>query len=239
MASLLLRRVVGAVSALFLATGAVTALALPAQAEDGYQYWNYFHLEKSAWAFSEVGPSDYKPKDGDVEGLRYGTSTVSKGIEPRADLAKVNFDTVCADTDAAEGEKRVAVVLDFGTEKGNGAPPEPRAECAALPQDASTKQALDQVADLRLKGAMLCAVDGYPASGCGVPVKNATVPANEESVPFALPSDSGDKAGTSDSATSQAQAQDRSGLWTTVGLAALVVLIAAGALVLSRRNKVA
>ncbi|HLN78346.1 MAG TPA: SCO2322 family protein [Nocardioidaceae bacterium] len=235
---MLIRRIVGVLSALFLATGAATAVALPAHAEDGYQYWNYFHLEKNAWAFSKVGPGDYKPQDGAVEGFRYGTSTTTQGIEPRADLNKVNFDTVCDGTDAGTGEKRVAVVLDFGDEMGNGTPPEPRADCAVVPQDASTQQILQGVAQVRLKTGMTCALDGYPPSGCGVPVKDAKVPANEQPVAFALPHDESGKTRTSNAAVTS-EPRDNTNLWTALGLGALVVLIAVAALVMSRRNKVA
>jgi len=234
LATLLTRRVVGAVSSLLLATVALTGLAGPAHAEEGYQYWNYFHLENDAWAFSEVGPADYQPEDGDVEGFRYGTSTVAQGIEPRADLAEVNFDSVCADTDAADGEKRVAVLIDYGTDEGQGTPPEPRAECAAVAQDASSQQVLGEVSDVRVESGMTCALDGYPATGCGVPVKDADVPTNEEPVAFALPSDAPD--GTSDAAVTS-EGDDVP--WVLVGLGALVVLIAAGALLMSRRNKAA
>jgi hypothetical protein len=234
LATLLPRRVVGAVSSLLVATAAVAGLAGPAQAEDGFQYWNYFHLENDAWAFSEVGPEEYQPEDGAVEGFRYGTSTVSQGIEPRADLDEVGFDTVCADTAAAEGEKRVAVLVDYGVDEGDGAPPEPRAECAVVADGASSQQVLDEVADVRVEGGMTCALDGYPATGCGVPVKDADVQAEEETVAFALPSDGG--AGTSDAA---AESESSETPWGLVGLGTLVVLIAGGAFAMSRRSKTA
>jgi hypothetical protein len=238
LAALLIRRIVGVLSALFLAAGAATAVALPAHADDGYQYWNYFHLEKNAWAFSKVGAGDYKPEDGDVEGFRYGTSTTAQGLEPRADLKKVNFDTVCEGTDAGAGEKRVAVVLDFGEDLGNGPPPKPRADCAVVPQGASTQQILQEVAQVRVETGMTCALDGYPPSGCGVPVKDAKVPANEQSVAFAIPHDESGKTGTSKAAVTS-EPRDNTNLWTALGLGALVVLIAVAALVMSRRNKVA
>jgi len=237
LATLTVRRIVGVISSLLLATVALAGLAGPAQAEEGFQYWNYFHLENDAWAFSEVGPAEYQPEDGSVEGFRFGTSTVSQGIEPRADLAEVNFDSVCADSDAAEGEKRVAVVLDYGTEeKDQGAPPEPRAECAVVAQDASTQQVLEEVSDVRVESGMTCALDGYPASGCGVPVKDADVPTDEEPVAFALPSDDGGENGTSDAAVTS-EGDDMP--WVLVGLGALVVLIAVATLLMSRRNKAA
>jgi hypothetical protein len=228
------RRVVGIASSLLVAAATVVGLAAPAQADEGFQYWNYFHLEDGAWAFSQVGPADFTPEDGAVEGFRYGTSTVAQGIEPRADLQEVGFDTVCADTEAAEGEKRVAVVVDYGVDEGNGTPPEPRAECAVVAEDASSQKVLDEVAEVRVESGMTCALDGYPATGCGVPVKDAEVPAQEETVAFALPSDGGDDAGTSDAA---ADSEESEVPWGLVGLGALVVLIAAGAFAMSRRSR--
>jgi hypothetical protein len=233
--TLLPRRVVGAIITFFLTLVSVSAFAAPAQAEDGYQYWNYFHLEGETWAFSEVGPADYQPEDGDVEGFRYGTSTTSQGIEPRADLAEVNFDTICADTEAADGEKRVGVVLDYGVELGSGAPPEPRAECAVVPADASTQDILGEVTEPRVESGMTCALDGYPASGCGEPVKDAEVPAEEEPVAFALASDGAEDSGTTDAAADEAE--DGTPLGPVVIVALVVVLIAVAALLLSRRNK--
>ena len=230
MASLIHRRIAGAVSAVLLGTVAVTATAAPAQAEDGYQYWNYFHLADGAWAFAEEGPADYTPEDGDVEGYRYGTSTVSQGIEPRADLAEVNFDTICADTTAGDGEKRVGLVLDYGTETDQGEAPDPRTACAVVPENATTMQILQGNAELRLDSGMTCGIDGYPASGCGVPVKNATIASDEQPVSFALPE-------SGESAEAAAEAEDDDSLvWPLTGAAALVVLLGGGALLLNRRR---
>lgn len=227
------RRIAGTLISVLVAVSATVGLAGPAQAEDGFQYWNYFHLENGKWAFSQVGPADYQPKDGDVEGFRFGTSTVSKGIEPRADLQEVGFDSVCADAEAADGEKRVAVLIDYGIEDGAGTPPDPRAECAVVAQDASTQQVLGEVAEVRVEKAMTCALDGYPATGCGVPVADAEVPTDEQPVAFAVPGDDADAA--SDSATGE----DGSLVWPLAGVAALVVLIAGAGYALSRRRKAA
>lgn len=232
MASLIPRRIAGAVSALVLGTVAATATAAPAHAEDGYQYWNYFHLVDGAWAFAEEGPADYTPEDGDVEGYRYGTSTVSQGIEPRADLDEVNFEAICGDTTAADGEKRVGLVLDYGSETDQGEVPDPRAECAVVAQDATTMQILQGSAELRLDSGMTCGIDGYPASGCGVPVKDATIPSEEEPVAFALP-DTGEVEATA----TEADGEDEDSLvWPLAGAAALVVLVGGGALLLNRRR---
>jgi hypothetical protein len=236
LASTLPRRIAGTISSLLLAAFAVAALAGPAHAEDGYRYWHYFHLEGNTWTFSEVGAAEHRPEDGAVEGFRFGTSTMAQPIEPRADLDEVSFDTVCADTDAADGEKRVAVVVDYGTDEGQGTPPEPRAACVAAASDASTQQILGQVADVRVEGGMTCALDGYPASGCGDPVANADVPTDEEPVAFALAADS-DSDSDSD-ATSGASDDSAVSPWLLV-LAALVVILVVAAVVTARRRKAA
>jgi hypothetical protein len=221
-----LRRVVGALTCLLVGVAAAVGLAGPAHAEDGYRYWNYSHLEDGSWAFSQVGPAEHQPKDGAVEGFRFGTSTVSQGLEPRADLDEVTFDAVCAGTEAGADQKRVAVLIDYGTEQDAGAPPQPRAACAAVEAGATTQQILQQVAEVRQDSGMTCGIDGYPATGCGEPVPNATVATDEEPVAF--------------TGTAQQDATSQSGLpWTLVAVAVLVVLLATAALLLARRKRAA
>ena len=236
MATTPLRRVVGALTALLVAVLGTVGLAGPASAEEGYKYWNYFHLTDGAWAFSQTGPSGATPEDGAVEGWRYGTSTTSQGIMPRADLSEVTFETVCADEQAADGEKRVAVLIDYGIEDQTA--PAPRAACAVVPADANGQQVIESVADVRVQDGMTCALDGYPASGCGEPVGDAQVPASEEPVAFDLPA-SGNGSGDAAAAASDS-AQDDSGsglLWPLVGVAAVAVLIAVAAVVMNRRRQ--
>ena len=165
--------------------------AAPAAAEDGFRYWSYFHLNGDEFVFAQTGPGDFTPEDGDVEGWRFGTSTQSQAIWPRVDLEQVDFESVCGDAQAAEDEKRVAVLIDFGTtaDAPDGAEvPEPVAECAVVPADANGQQTLQAVADVRADGAMVCGIDGYPAKGCGEAIKDAQVPTDEQPVEFALAS---------------------------------------------------
>jgi hypothetical protein len=237
-ATALPRRTVGVLCSLLLAALTVVGLSGPADAEDGYQYWNYFHLENGSWAFSQVGPADYTPKDGTVEAFRYGTSTPSQGIEPRVDLEQVNFETICAGQEAAQDEKRVALVLDFGVEEDAGTPPEPRAECAVVDRSATTQQIVGEVAEVRIESSMLCAIDGYPATGCGAPVKNAEIPAEEEPVAFGLPA-AAEETEAAAGDTEPAAAEDDGNTWLLVGLAVLVVVLAAVAFVMSRRKRTA
>jgi hypothetical protein len=212
----------------------VAGTAGSASAEDGYRYWNYSHLEGDTFAFAQTGPGDTTPKDGTVEGWRYGTSTTSQGVFPRADLTRVDFDTVCEGAEAADGQKRVAVLIDFGTEAdADGAEiPDPRGECAVVPNGATGQQVLESVVDIRAEKGMICALDGYPAQGCGDPVGDAQVSADEQTVAFTLPASADDTEPVADST------EDEGGLnWVLIGALALVVVLAAVAVPLYRRNR--
>ncbi|TXL57896.1 SCO2322 family protein [Aeromicrobium terrae] len=221
------RRAVGALLALLLAGLTLIVTAGPSAAEDGYRYWNYSHLEKGEMVFAQTGPGQFVPKDGAVEGWRFGTSTVSQGIAPRADLTKVTFAKACAGEKKSATTKRVAILIDYGTKADADGADVPKAEaaCAVVPTKATGTQALESVVKLRTDKEQICALDGFPASGCGVPVKDATIPADEQAVTFALPSS--DTADSDDSDTP----------WTLIGVAAAVIVLGGLAVPLYRRNR--
>lgn len=221
----LLHRTVGALFSLLLAAVATTALAAPAHGEDGFRYWMYFHLQDAAWTFAETGPAGHTPEDGDVEGFRFGVSTPEAGVEPRADLSEVSFDTVCAGSEAGDGQKRVALVLDYGDLDEDA--PEPRADCAVVDEGASTQDVLQQVAQARIEGGMSCAFDGYPAAGCGEPVPDADIPTDEEPVAFALPA----------SAEDDGAAEGSSTVTALVVIGAILAVLAMLALVINQRRR--
>ncbi|MDR3083742.1 MAG: hypothetical protein LBV60_22975, partial [Streptomyces sp.] len=116
-----------------------------------------------------------RPADGDVQGFRFAISENSqKAVKPRGDA---DFATICAKTPARDGEKRVALVLDFGTTADAPAgerAPAPRTVCARVPENATTADALAAVAPpLRYDtNALLCAIAGYPQKGCGEQVRD-------------------------------------------------------------------
>ncbi len=228
------RATLGALVAVLASVFLVAGTAGSASAEDGYRYWNYSHLDGDTFAFADTGPGDATPKDGATEGWRYGTSTVSQGVFPRADLTEVSFDAVCGDAKATDAEKRVAVLVDYGTEAdADGAQvPDPRAECAVVPADATGQQVLASVVDIRSEKNMICALDGYPAKGCGEPVGDATVSADEQAVAFTLPASAEDTQAAPDTT------EDEGGVnWALIGALALVVVLAAVAVPLYRRNR--
>ncbi|MFC8402230.1 SCO2322 family protein [Streptomyces griseoincarnatus] len=193
----------------------------------GYRYWSFWERDGSAWTYATVGPSLSRPADGDVQGFRFSVS------EDSGDAAKprgtADFDTICAKTPAEDGTKRVALVIDFGTpaDAPSGAkPPAGRTACAQVAEDATTAEALASAAEpLRYdSNALLCAIAGYPAKGCGEQVATG----GKESA----------SAGAAETAE-EASAQDDGGSGPSVGLiagGAVVVVLGAAAVWQVRRR---
>ncbi|MFD5651752.1 SCO2322 family protein [Streptomyces sp. NPDC127039] len=159
------RRIVPLLLAAFLLIGT----AGQAQAA-GYRYWSFWDRDGAKWVYATQGPSTAHPSDGDVQGFRFAVSENSgDAAQPRG---TADFASICAKTPAEDGTKRVALVLDFGTAPdapSGETPPAPRTACAQISPDATTADALAAVAGpLRYNtNALLCAIAGYPKSGCG------------------------------------------------------------------------
>ncbi|MFB8024789.1 SCO2322 family protein [Streptomyces sp. NPDC056465] len=166
-----MRRPLGT-AALLLLVGAVLAVLGAGNAQAaGYRYWSFWEGDGGkGWTYATQGPSVVRPDDGAVQGFRFSVSEDSQdSAQPRR---APDFGAVCADTPAKDGRKRVALVVDPGTaaDAPDGEkPPALRTACAQVAPDASTAEALASVAKpLRYDGsAMLCAISGYPRSGCG------------------------------------------------------------------------
>jgi len=143
----------------------------------GYRYWSFWDLTGGKWTYATQGPSTARPSDGDVQGFRFAISEDSQhAVQPRGNR---NFASICAKTPAQQGKKRVALVIDFGTPAdapSGETPPTPRTACASVLPDATTAEALASVAKpLRYDtNALLCAIAGYPQTGCGDQVTKPT-----------------------------------------------------------------
>ncbi|WP_376770653.1 SCO2322 family protein [Streptomyces physcomitrii] len=211
------------VAAVLTAVLAVLLAAAPAGAA-GYRYWSFWEREDNAWRYASQGPSLTRPADGSVQGFRFSVSEDSKdAAKPRGEAG---FGTVCADTPAEKGRKRLALVLDFGTPAdapGRESPPRPRTVCARVPADATTAEALAAVArPLRYDSkALLCAIAGYPKSGCGEQVSGEA-----EHEPGTR-GETGDGSGDEDGGPS----------FGLIGGGALVVLVAVAAGVQAKRRR--
>ena len=218
-----LRRSLTALLTSLLLAGVVPVAAASAYADTGYRYWGYFHwAEADGWQFATKGPADYTPEDGSVEGWRFALNVGKTAREPRTDG---NFSSICADTAAEDGQKRVAVVIDYGLPEDapeGDEPPAPRGACAVVPTDANGAQVLQAVADVRLEKGLTCGIDGYPAGECAAEVKNASVPEQDEPVELQLPGAEADADGDFP--------------WAPVGVAVLALAIGAAAALTQRRR---
>ncbi|MET7856470.1 SCO2322 family protein [Streptomyces sp. NPDC005318] len=180
-----------AATALLLVLGvALTVLGAGTAHAAGYRYWSFWEGRGTAWAYATQGPSLIRPDDGAVQGFRFSVSEDSQdSAKPRR---APGFAEICADTPAQDGTKRVALVIDPGTaaDAPDGeTPPALRTACARVAEDASTAEALASVAKpLRYdSNALLCAISGYPASGCGEQISGSG-DAGRTSQPPASPS---------------------------------------------------
>ncbi|MEU5362655.1 SCO2322 family protein [Streptomyces sp. NPDC005925] len=212
--------------AVFLAAFVLCAGTGAGQAQAaGYRYWSFWDRDGDQWAYATQGPATARPADGDVQGFRFAVSENSgAAARPRGEAG---FATICASTPERDGRKRVALVIDFGTgadAPSSQTPPRPRTACASLSRDATTADALAAVAKpLRYDtNALLCAIDGYPATGCGEQVAGERDKGGEGA------EDSGE------------QAQPGSDGGPSLGLAAggtAVALLAAAAVLQARRRR--
>ncbi|MFF5145232.1 SCO2322 family protein [Streptomyces sp. NPDC013157] len=155
---------------LLLAALTLCATAAGPAAATGYRYWSFWERAGAHWTYATQGPSTAQPADGSVEGFRFAVSEDSADAsQPRG---TADFGTICADTPAVAGRKRVGLVVDFGTTgdaPSGERPPARRTACAVVSEDATTAEALATVAKpLRYDtNALLCAIGGYPSRGCG------------------------------------------------------------------------
>jgi hypothetical protein len=163
---------------LLLAVLVLTGAVGQAQAA-GYRYWSFWERDGNQWTYATQGPSTARPSDGDVQGFRFAISEdAADATTPRGPL---DFGTICANTPAQDGKKRIALVIDFGTPAdapSGETPPAPRTTCALTAPDATTAEALASAAKpLRYNtNALLCSISGYPKTGCGEAVPTEKKP---------------------------------------------------------------
>ncbi|MFI9490682.1 SCO2322 family protein [Streptomyces halstedii] len=226
-----MRRPRGTAVLLLLVAAALTVLGAGSAQAAGYRYWSFWEGGTgTTWTYATQGPSLARPDDGSVQGFRFAVSEDSQdAARPRR---APDFAAICAGTPAQDGRKRVALVIDAGTaaDAPDGeAPPAPRTACARVAPDASTAQALASVAKpLRYdSSAMLCAISGYPRSGCGEQVSGDTG-AGKSTAP----------AGSPDASPSAARSGDGGGGPSAGVLAGgLAVLVLGAAAVLRARRR--
>jgi hypothetical protein len=214
-----------------------------AQAENGYRFWGYYQWSGSQWAFAQKGSDVVVPADGAVEGWRYAVG----GAKPRVPRAAGDFNAICGPTAAETGKKRVALVIDPGTPTDSAtgaAPPPATGTCVVTDQKATGAKILAAVAKVRIEKGLTCGIAGYPASGCGDPVKDIKVPATDAPIKLQIGAPVGSAttptptaAPTTQTTQAAASTNDSGAPWGGIVIAAVVVVaLAGGGFALSRRR---
>ena len=209
-------------------------VATTAQAEDGYRFWGYYQWSKGQWAFSQKGADAFVPADGAVEGWRFAVA----GAKPRVPRAAGDFEAICGQTPAETGKKRVALVVDPGTPQDalSGETPGPATgTCVVTDPKANGAKILAAVAPVRIEKGLTCGIAGYPAKGCGDPVKAIKVPATDAAVTLQIGAPVGSTAAKPSPVA--ASESDSGTPWPGIIIAAVVVVVlAGGGLLLGRRR---
>ncbi|MFF7077666.1 SCO2322 family protein [Streptomyces lavendulae] len=214
----------------------LTLIAASPALAAGYRYWSFWDGAGGTWAYATQGPSTARPADGTVLGFRFSVSkdAAAEAARPRA---AADFEAVCAGTAAADGKKRVALVLDFGVPEdapGGERPPQdaPRTACAQVAPEATAAEALASVAKpLRYNGAaLLCGISGYPHTGCGEPIADPEPGA-------AAPSASGSAPVSASGSASAPAGSGGPSAGLVAGIAAVVAVAAAGVWQSRRRGR--
>lgn len=213
--------------ALIAASIVGVAVASPAAADESYRYWSYWNIADGAWVLADAGPADKTPADGTVEGWRFSINGISNTDLPRY---SPDFGSVCADTPAQDGRKRVALIVDPGeaSDAPEGeTPPGPWARCVVAEPSATGYDILRAAATVRMQDGLTCDINGYPSTECAAAV---ATPADEpQPAPTPSLSLAAAPAPTGDAASG-------SPLAIALG-AAVVVVIAGAAVVLMRRRR--
>ena len=202
-----------------------------------YKYWAYYTVTDGEFVYASTGPAETNPADGSIEAYRFAApADFNKPNYPRADLEELTFDALCGESTAATGEKRVAVLVDYGVAQDavdEQETPEPVAGCAVVAEDATGIQVLQAVVDdVRVEntssGPAVCGIGGYPATGCFKNTAEVGTPADGEPVEFAI-------AGADEPEQEDDDDSSNAGLW--IGLGAVLLLIVGGGVFLQTRKK--
>ena len=156
--------------------------AVPAEAVSSFRYWSYWHVAThgSSWTYAGTGPAGYRVDDGAVEGWRFVVAVPNPSAPPPRTGAGSAFDAICGSTARPAGKDRVALVVDFGTAKD--APPHEtrpggvRGTCVVVDDRSTGLEVLAQAGydPRRDSSGLVCGLSGFPASECGVVVKQTS-----------------------------------------------------------------
>jgi len=154
--------------------------AAPAQASSSYRYWSYWKSVDSTWQFANEGAGTYRPKDGSVQGWRFAISEGANS-STRPPRSKATFERICQGVQAEPAQRRVGLVIDYGTsaDAPSGEQPPSLVSACVVIADGQTSIQVMSAAKLAFRASttgFICGISGYPRNECGVVIAN---PANK------------------------------------------------------------
>ncbi|MCH9814993.1 MAG: hypothetical protein K0U64_00895 [Actinomycetia bacterium] len=165
----------------FAVFGLMVSLGGSAKAES-FTYWSLWVEEDGKWAPSQQGASDLTVTDQSVLGAKYLESEVELTSSDAPEL-KPDYAALCPDLPAAEGQVRVAIVLEYGDASlapDGTNPPGNSNECVTIPEPATAAVALENAGSVTADSAgFITAINGYPADAAGASVTPSAVPVGE------------------------------------------------------------
>jgi hypothetical protein len=144
-----------------------------------YRYWTFWTGNPDGtWTFAQKGAADTKLTGGAVTGWRFTISPASGATaQPRVNPL---FNTLCKPIPLPSGAIQVAVVIDYGVASEAPANDTPVAgpvtKCVVITKGASAADALSKAGVVRASKGLVCGINGYPATECGVEVAALPTP---------------------------------------------------------------
>lgn len=126
-----------------------------------YAYWSYWHKApgSSSWSYSNTGPFYYRPADGSVEGWHFVHGSATPADPPPR--ASGSYPALCGSKPSSAAGTQVAVVIDNGSSVA-------RACVTVSARSTGTAVLTAAGATQRYNSSgLLCAINGYPRTGCG------------------------------------------------------------------------
>ncbi len=153
-----------------------TAIISPSSAvatDTGWRYWGYFQAapSKTTWTAAMTGPT-VDIADGSVEGWSFVFS--SNDIPSLAPRVKPSFKSICSATKSDADTKRIAVVIDFGSQawapKGEKIP-KTIVRCVRTAKSSQGIDVLGQIIKVRANASgLICGLNGFPSKECGLEI---------------------------------------------------------------------
>ena len=140
-----------------------------AASDTGYRYWGYYQAKpgESKWTTAMTGPTVNIP-DGSVEGFAF--TFAGDVINTGAPKATPNFESICGGTAAVAGNKRIALVVEFGPKviapKGEKAP-KAFSKCVVVAKKATGFDVLSKATKIKSNASgLICSIAAFPKNEC-------------------------------------------------------------------------